>query len=140
MLGALFTVGGTWFVSIRLDRQKERRELYAAIGIVASELEENRRRVANKDGGNAPLRQRLTLGDWARNKGPFAGLALRNERLWKAVVDAYGVIHEFRSDWRDDHPSADRLNELVRQLHEEQLGLRRELGVFSWLLPRGSNE
>jgi hypothetical protein len=32
VLGALFTAGGTWWVSTRLDRQRENRRLFAAIG------------------------------------------------------------------------------------------------------------
>jgi hypothetical protein len=133
VLGALFTVGGTWWVSVRLDRQREHRELIAAIGIVAAELEENRHRVANGCTANG-LRQRLTLADWASNKGAFASLALRDEALWEAVVDTYGAIHEFRSGWRADHPSTDQLSGLVKQLHGVQRELRQEIRAFSRFL------
>jgi hypothetical protein len=127
--GVLFTVGGTWWVSVRLDRQKEHRQLDAAIRIVATELEENRHRIA---GGDAKaLRQRVTLGDWASNKGAFAGLALRNERLWKLVAETYEGIYEFSKGWRDDHPSADQLSGIVTELHDEQRELGREIRAFS---------
>jgi hypothetical protein len=139
VLGALFTVGGTWWVSVRLDRQRANRELVNAIGIVSTELEENRRRIS--DGGDAEtLRHRLTLGDWAGSKAAFVGLAVRREELWAGVVNVYRVIYEFRSGWRDDYPDADQLSGLVMELREVQRELGRELGTFVRLMPGRSGD
>ena len=126
-LGALATVAGTWWVSNRLDRQKDHRQLVAAIGIVALELEANSQRIS-AGYRREDLRQRLTLGDWASNKNAFAGVALRNRALWKRVADTYEAIYQFRAGWRDDHPTSDRLNRLVVLLHGEERALGREKG------------
>lgn len=130
VLGSLFTVGGTWWVSVRLDRQRANRELAHAIGVVFSELEDNRSRVAEGlDAGK--LRKRLTLGDWAASKGSFAALALRNETLWKDVVRAYQQIYEFRSCWIDEYPTEAQLSGFIKRLQHEQSELGHEIGAFS---------
>src|SRR4029453_17286196 len=97
VLGAIFTAGGTWWVSVRLDRQRENRLLIGAIAVVSAELEENSDRIKRlgREGlGAQELGRRLTLGDWATTKAALAGLALRDESLWKNVVDTYGAIYE----------------------------------------------
>jgi hypothetical protein len=133
VVGALIGAGGTWWVSVRLDRQRASRELVSTLGILSAELEENRRRIA--DHGNlVPLKERLTIGDWNAMKGSFAGLAVRDERLWEATVRAYGLIHEYRSGWRDQHPTTDELNDLVIRLRAKQRVLAREIGAFSRIL------
>jgi hypothetical protein len=138
--GAVFTVGGTWWVSTLLDRQRENRLLIGAIGVVSAEVEENRKRIdrlraqglSEHDTG-----KRLTLGDWSSNKSALAGLLLRNEPLWDEVVGVYGVIYEARSS-PGEPADVDRLAELKRRLDDlegplatEHLALRRELRVFS---------
>jgi hypothetical protein len=130
VLGSLFTVGGTWWVSIRLDRQRANRELAHAIGVVFSELEDNRSRVS--EGLDIKeLRKRLTLGDWAGSKGSFAALALRNRELWKGVVRAYQQIYEFRSGWIDEFPTEQQLSDYIERLQNEQRELGREIGGFT---------
>ena len=129
VLGSLFTVAGTWWVSVRLDRQRANRELAHAIGVVFSELEDNRTRVA-EGGGADELRKRLTLGDWAGSKGSFAALALRNEKLWKDVVNGYQQIYEFRSGWINTYPTAEQLGDYVKRLQDEQSKLGQEVDGF----------
>jgi hypothetical protein len=138
--GAVFTAGGTWWVSTRLDRQRENRLLIGAIGVVSSEVEENRKRIdrlraqglSEHDTG-----KRLTLGDWSSNKSALAGLLLRNKPLWDEVVGVYGVIYEARSS-PGEPADVDRLAELKRRLDDlkdplatEQVALKREIRVFS---------
>ena len=65
VVGAVFTAGGTWAVSVRLDRQRDSRRLIAAIGVVAAEIEENANRLSRR---NAQLED-LTLGDWTQKQG-----------------------------------------------------------------------
>jgi hypothetical protein len=130
VLGSLFTVGGTWWVSIRLDRQRANRELAHAIGVVFSELEDNRSRVS-EGVDRDQLRKRLTLGDWAGSKGAFAALALRNEQLWQDVVRAYQQIYEFRSGWINTYPTEEQLSDYIKRLQNEQSELGREIGGFA---------
>ena len=96
MVGALVTAGGTWWVSVRLDRQRDHRNLITAIGILSAELEDNRQRISDRN-NRVPLEKRVTIGDWNAMKGPFAGLWLRDKELWQAVVNTYGLIFEFMS-------------------------------------------
>jgi hypothetical protein len=133
VVGALIGAGGTWWVSVRLDRQRASRELVSTLGILSAELEDNRRRIADED-NPMPLKERLTIGDWDAMKGSFAGLAVRDERLWEATVTAYGLIHEYRSAWRDRPPSSDELGDLVIRLRVKQRLLAREIGTFSRML------
>jgi hypothetical protein len=91
ILGALATVVGTWWISVRLDRQKENRQLHAAIGVVATEFGENRDRIGKSQ------TPRLTLGDWQASKGALAGLALRDEKLWSDLAKAYEGIFDYGS-------------------------------------------
>jgi hypothetical protein len=138
--GAVFTVGGTWWVSTLLDRQRENRRLIGAIGVVSAEVEENRIRIERlrAEGVSAHAAgKRLTLGDWSSNKPALAGLLVRNEPLWDEVVGVYGVIYEARSS-PGEPADVDRLAELKRRLDDlegplatEHLALRRDLRVFS---------
>jgi hypothetical protein len=132
-LGALFTVGGTWWLTVHLDRQRARRQLHAAIGVVAAELEENRDRIERYGGLGDALRTRLTLGDWLASKNAFAGLALRGEdqrMLWETVARTYGAISDFRAGFRDDTPGVDELSDLVSRLIDERSKLDQEIGAF----------
>jgi hypothetical protein len=138
--GAVFTVGGTWWVSTLLDRQRENRRLIGAIGVVSAEVEENRIRIERLGAKCVSAHEagkRLTLGDWSSNKSALAGLLLRNEPLWDEVVGVYGVIFEAISSGgepADVDRLAElkrRLDDLVRPLATEQLALRHEIRVFS---------
>jgi hypothetical protein len=117
VLGAIFTAGGTWWVSVRLDRQRENRVLIGAIAVVAQELEENQQRITR---GN-----RLTLQDWANNKVAMSGLELRDPSLWKKVVETYGKIYQ------NDPLPPEELETLRLRLKQEQERLRHEIYAFS---------
>jgi hypothetical protein len=121
VLGAIFTAGGTWWVSVRLDRQRENRVLIGAIAVVAQELEENRQRITRGE--------QLTLEDWANNKVAMSGLELRDPSLWKEVVETYGAIYE-RTPLR-----AEELENLRLRLKQQQERLRREIYAFSSPVP-----
>ena len=128
-LGALFTVFGTYWVSVHLDKQRARRQLHAAIGVVAAELGENRDRLETFD-DVGELRGRLTLGDWLASKNAFAGLALRSDAgrlLWEEVARTYGAISDFRAGFRDDVPSAAKLSDQVSRLLDERRALDEEI-------------
>ncbi len=90
-VGALFTVCGTWGVSVLLDRQRENRLLLNAIGIIRAELQENAERLASRKDPAA-----LTLGDWTQIKPVLAGLGLRpdSETHWKSALHIYRTIYE----------------------------------------------
>jgi hypothetical protein len=131
VLGAIFTAGGTWWVSVRLDRQRENRVLISAIAVVSAELEENSdriKRLGREDLGAQELGRRLTLGDWATTKAALAGLALRDESLWKNVVDTYGAIYESKTS--GEPPQAADLDDLRGKLMQEQERLQREIESF----------
>lgn len=137
--GAIFTVGGTWWVSTLLDRQRENRRLIGAIGVVSAEVQENRIRIdrLQDKGLNAcEAGKRLTLGDWKSNKSSLAGLWLLNKPLWDEVVGVYGVIFEAMSSGGEP-ADVDRLAELKQRLDNlerplatQRLALREEIRVF----------
>jgi hypothetical protein len=139
VVGTLVTAWGTWWVAVRLDRQREQRDLMTAIGILAAELEDNRRRIADRD-NRVPLKERVTIGDWDSQKGPFAGLWLRDEGLWQAVVTTYGRIFDFMSGWRERPPTSDQLEDLITELQQEQVRLKAEISSFARLLGQRSSE
>jgi hypothetical protein len=122
-LGAIFTAGATWFISVRLERQRENHRLLGALEVVATELEENRARIERH---GDQVGDRLTLHDWATNKSALAALVVRNESLWSAVARAYARIHETRGGGGSP-PDSELLDDLVRQLTEEQVSVRRKL-------------
>jgi hypothetical protein len=126
VVGAVFTAGGTWAVSVRLDRQRDSRRLIAAIGVVAAEIEENANRLSRS---NARLED-LTLGDWTHNKPALAALALRNDPLWTRVVSLYGEIFEAQLK-RGTPPSATALRDTRERLLAEYASLEREIRGFS---------
>jgi hypothetical protein len=120
-VGAIFTAGGTLFVSTRLDRLREHRQLIGAIEIVRAELEENRTRIATAQrtsGSGDKAKGDLTLSDWDKNKGAAAGLALRNKQLWKELLDVHGEIYEAISS-RDSPPTVARIDTVVNRLNQE---------------------
>jgi hypothetical protein len=128
VLGAVFTAGGTWWVSIRLDRQRENRRLIGAIRVVTAELGENRTRIDRL--GPDEAGKHLTLGDWDANKAALAGLLLRNEPLWDELVKACGQIYEGMSE-PQKAPAVQELDRLTGDLIEEQEALREEIRAFS---------
>jgi len=91
--------------------------------VVTAEIKENSARIKR----HAPdeVGPRLTLHDWLSVKPALTDLARRNERLWDQVVDAYSKIHDAR-EGSGPPPEAEDLNELTRQLAEEQEVIRRE--------------
>jgi hypothetical protein len=145
--GAGATVGGTWWVSVLLNRQREEREVLNALRVVSTELEENNDRIKK-----LPLRQQppspdlqcelhLTLGDWANNKGALAVLAIHNEHLWESVRKVYGEIYEAK---RGKVPKSDKGNDLEEwlidltgRLDELTPLLKRQLKVLSDKLTQG---
>jgi hypothetical protein len=107
VLGAVLSVAGTWWVSARLERRRDDRRLYGILGLLASELKENQKRLeANPDNRDGLL----TLGNWDANKAAFSQL-VRDEALWEDVTGAYGDIFEAISGRRDP-PSVETLDEL----------------------------
>jgi hypothetical protein len=136
VLGAVFTAGGTWWVSVRLDRQNQLRQLRSAIRMVATELSENSQRAAQAGGDPGALRKRLMLGDWAASKTAFAGLFPRNEQLWTAVARTYGQIFNFKSKWPGSNPpTVEQLNDLVSRLRDDEQEIDKEIRSFSRFLP-----
>ncbi len=124
VVGAVFTAGGTWWVSVRLDRQRENRRLIAAIVIVVAEIQENISRLARP--------RDLTDGDWIQNKAAMAGLSLRNEDLWVRVRTLYGTMFEAKLD-RAAVPHSDVLRAVVGGLITERKALEKEIKGFSSL-------
>ena len=119
VLGAVFTAGGTLLVSIRLDRQRENRRLFRALGVIKAEVKDNRARVQRRLGG-----AHLTLGDWAENKADFADLELRNKDLWDRLVDVYSRIYAAKQSTdakpADVPPDVEELDKLEHDLLTEQ--------------------
>ena len=126
VIASIATAGATWWVSIRLDRQRENRQLSAAVGVVSAEIKENVRRLAR---ANCDLKD-LTMGDWGKNKATLAALALRaNDHLWERVVELYGEIFEAQQG-RAEPPTPEHLQSLVGLLAAEQSHLEREIKGF----------
>jgi hypothetical protein len=134
-LGAIFTVAGTYWVSIRLDEQNRLRQLHAALTIVATELVENSRRIKDtKD--DKEIGSRLRLGDWAASKPGFAALWSRNRLLWKDVTDTYGTIFAFKNEWPGfEPPKRDYLEDLADRLQREAREVADQMRTFSRILP-----
>jgi hypothetical protein len=135
VLGAFVTAYATWWVSVRLDRQNELRQLRSAIRIVRTELIENGARIANADDNPETVRGAVLLGDWLGSKIAFAGLSPRNEALWRDVARTYGEISDFKFDRRDEPPTVDHLNTLVSRLEEEERKVDKDIRKFSRFLP-----
>jgi hypothetical protein len=136
-LGAALTAIATYWVSIRLDRQRQNHLLIGAIGVVAAELVANRTRIERfvAAGKADEVRHKLTLGDWERTKGALAELEIRDPDLWNALVRAYDLIFEAQGS-EDAIPVEDlgrfeqRLDDLRKRLADEQRRLRDELHSF----------
>lgn len=135
-VGAAATALGTWWVSIRLDRQAQLRQVRSAIRIVRTELVENSARIADAGDDLQAAKSALLLGDWLGSKTAFAGLSPRNEALWREVAGTYGEISDFKFDRRHEPPTIERLNTLVTQLEAEEAEVDREIRKFSSLRPR----
>jgi hypothetical protein len=125
-LGAALTAGATWWVSVRLDRQREHRRLIAAIDVVTAELTENGLRIER---GAEPTD--MTFGDWSTSKASLAGLALRDTDLWTSVVEAYGRIYEWQKGRGAEPPSPESLVDITHALMRHRESLRREIRAFS---------
>jgi hypothetical protein len=136
VFGAIFTAGGTWWVSVRLDRQNQLRQLRSAIRIVATELSENGERAAQAGDNPDSVRKRLLLGDWEASKTAFAGLFPRNEQLWTDVARTYGQIFNFKSRWPGSNPpTVEQLCDLVSRLRDDEQEIDKEIRSFSRFLP-----
>jgi hypothetical protein len=133
-VGALFTVFGTWGVTVLLDRQRENRQLINAIGIICAELQENADRLAS---GKVPAQ--LTLGDWKQIKPILAGLGLRPDSAthWKRALHIYRTIYEAQRGG-NGKLTAEALLALHDDLgdHAEQLKCETRLIPFAKLLER----
>jgi hypothetical protein len=132
VIGAVVTVVGTWWISVRLDRQRDHRLLIGAIAVVSAELEENHGRVTQWKGPlDKELGSRLTLDDWSKNKAALAALELRDQKLWQDLLAMYGKIYESRDLGKP--PTADELHRLRERVTNEQQRLRNEIRQFtSW--------
>jgi hypothetical protein len=97
-VGAILTAGGTWRVSVSLDRKHARRELAGAVNVVRAELAENADRLRN--GGHPGA---LTHGDWARGKVILSGLP--DQALWHELRRTYQKIFELSSGRPDPTPA-----------------------------------
>jgi hypothetical protein len=97
-VGAILTAGGTWRVSVSLDRKHGRRELTGAINVVRAELAENADRLRN---GGDP--EALTHGDWARSKVILS--ALPDQALWHELRRTYQKIFELSLGRPDPTPA-----------------------------------
>jgi hypothetical protein len=97
-VGAILTAGGTWRVSVSLDRRHATRELIGAINVVRAELTENAERLRKHEHPGA-----LTHGDWARSKVILANLS--DSELWDDVRRTYKKIFEVASGRDDPDPS-----------------------------------
>jgi hypothetical protein len=122
-IGGIAGALGTGGVTSWRDRRNERRRLSAAIGMVAVELKENRERIERV--GRRDVKKHLTLQDWADNKAILAEhLEPRNEPLWNALVTAYNMIYEAKSEI-GEAPSAETLGDLKRRLDNDRSQLNR---------------
>jgi hypothetical protein len=136
VFGAIFTAGGTWWVSVRLDRQNQLQQLRSAVRIVATELSENGARAAQAGDNPDTARECLLLGDWLASKTAFAGLFPRDEQLWTDVARTYGQISDFKSKWPGSNPpTVEQLSDLVSRLHENEQDIDTEIRSFSRFLP-----
>jgi hypothetical protein len=126
VIGVLLGVVGTGAVSARLNREAARRETRGAIWVVATELDEASRKIAEKGHDHDRLREALMLGDWLQVKTAFAGLSPYDSQLRDDVARTYGEFSEFISNRSDDVPKAEDVSKLVRDLHaaEEKLAKR----------------
>jgi hypothetical protein len=101
-----------------LERQRDDRRLYGVLGLLASELRENQKRLEADPDNPAGL----TLGNWDANKAAFSQL-VRDDALWEAVTSAYGDIFEAMSGRRDP-PSVAVLDQLHSQISAARESLK----------------
>ena len=127
VVGAVLGTWGTWLVSTRLEARREKKRLCGVIALLASELDDNRKRVSGHRHDEPPSRDwsDLTIGDWDANKATFSEL-MRDERLWKRVVTTYGGIYSAISGARDP-PTAEELEAIARDLRAKRDELLRQV-------------
>ena len=101
-----------------MERQRDDRRLYGVLGLLASELRENQKRLEADPDNPAGL----TLGNWDANKAAFSQL-VRDDALWEAVTSAYGDIFEAMSGRRDP-PSVAVLDQLHSQISAARESLK----------------
>jgi hypothetical protein len=131
VVGALVTAYATWWVSGRLNRQREARELRSALRVVATELAENSDRLRGADDDLQAARSELLLGDWLGSKVGFAGLWARDKELWRDVARMYSQISDFIGGRQDRKPDADEMERLARGLEDAEEEVGRDAKKFS---------
>lgn len=120
VLGALISAFGSWW----LERRRDSRRLAGVLGLLATELDDNRKRIeARRRKADGPIPRKdwgvlLTLGNWDANKAAFAQL-MHDESLWGQVVRTYAEIFEAISA-RQDPPKVEELTALARKLAAER--------------------
>jgi hypothetical protein len=111
VLGAGISLAGTWW----LERRRENRRLHGVLGLLASELKDNQKRIReHPEATRKDWKDLLTLGDWDANKAPFSQL-MHDETLWESVTKAYRDIFEAVSG-RQDPPTAQVLEDICSGL------------------------
>jgi hypothetical protein len=113
VVGAL----ATGLVSSWLERRRERVRLGGVLGLLVSELRDNRDRLERGEG-----RDTLTYGDWHASKAAFSQL-MRDQQLWEDVVTTYGQIYEARNA-RREAPAVKDLGALADRLNVSRERLR----------------
>jgi hypothetical protein len=111
--GVVLGAGATWWVTTRIERRRERVQLGGVLGLLVSELRDNRDRIGRGADPGA-----LTYGDWHASKAAFSQL-MRDQQLWEDVVRAYGQIYEARHARREP-PTADELDGLADKLNAQR--------------------
>ncbi len=119
VVGAIATAGASIFVARRMDNESDRRKLAAALGLVATEVHENAKRLSSDLGPGS-----LTLGDWQGTKGTLISLASRDEQLWETLAETYRSTFEAQVG-RGDPPAVDALEQLSERLRAEGKTLER---------------
>jgi HAMP domain-containing protein len=120
--GAVITVLGTWWNSVRRERRREISDLITAVALVATELTENAARIARN-----PHSRTLPIGDWETYKREMAALGRRDHELWIRVTEAYGRTYDARTDPSVEPPTPEELRALSQELLRQRDGLQREL-------------
>jgi hypothetical protein len=88
VVGAGVTAVATWWVSVRLEEDRERQSLLVAISVVMVELEANSARL-DKDEARG---HEITLGDWGNHKPELGALKISHPRLWTSLTEVYEFL------------------------------------------------